>query len=68
MAALIIVSSIAALMFKVFDHPQSDTDMPTNHQACLLIVLLILGSPVLLAIKFIKCFARHIWNIVNISL
>ena len=53
--AILMVSSIAALMFKVFDRPQSSIDIPTDNKAYLLIVLLILGSPVLLAIKFIKC-------------
>lgn len=54
---MVVVSSVAALMFKVFDQPQSSTDMPTDNKAYLLIALLILGSPVLLAIKFIKCIA-----------
>lgn len=53
--AILMVSSIAALLFKVFDRPQSSIDIPTDNKAYLLIMLLILGSPVLLAIKFIKC-------------
>ena len=54
MAILVVVSVVAAILFKTFDHPTSSTDVPTNCQACVLIALLIIGSPILLIASIAK--------------
>lgn len=54
MITLIVVSCVAAAAFKVLDRPKSSTYIPTDRQACLLIALFLVGSPVLLATKIVK--------------